>query len=248
MQIRSERCNQCADAPCVAACPTGASHVGGGRHRAGRPAKCTGCKACIASCPYGARYVHPDGHVDKCTFCLHRVEKGQTPACVDGLPDASRSTFGDLARPARAQRRAGRPSPIAPHTRCAEARGRCTEPDTSASCRLRPAGGPSAGADMESQTRSSGTPTSPGSRSGSCCSPRFLVMGKGLGASGAVVPARRGRRRDPRAGRTSPERAGLQRGPRSAARRSTTGSSSRCSACSSAAWSVPTRRGGSARR
>jgi len=98
MQIRSERCNQCSDAPCVGACPTGASHVGEGGVVLVDAAKCTGCKACIASCPYGARYVHPDGHVDKCTFCLHRTSKGETTACAEVCPTRS-LTFGDLADP-----------------------------------------------------------------------------------------------------------------------------------------------------
>ncbi len=102
MQIRSERCNQCADAPCVAACPTGASHVGEGGVVLVTRRKCTGCKACIASCPYGARYVDPErGFVDKCTFCLHRVGRGQDPACVTTCPTRS-LTFGDLADPASA--------------------------------------------------------------------------------------------------------------------------------------------------
>jgi Fe-S-cluster-containing dehydrogenase component len=99
MQIRSERCNQCADAPCVGACPTGASHVGEGGIVLVNASKCTGCKACMASCPYGARYVHPDGHVDKCTFCLHRVQRGQPTACAEVCPTRS-LTFGDLADPA----------------------------------------------------------------------------------------------------------------------------------------------------
>jgi Fe-S-cluster-containing dehydrogenase component len=60
--------------------------------------KCTGCKACIASCAYGARYVHPDGFVDKCTFCLHRVKRGKLPACAEICPTRS-LTFGDLADP-----------------------------------------------------------------------------------------------------------------------------------------------------
>jgi Fe-S-cluster-containing dehydrogenase component len=98
MQIRSERCNHCGDTPCVAACPTGASHVAEGGTVLVNRAKCTGCKACMASCPYGARWVHPDGYVDKCTFCLHRVEKGQRPACVETCPTRS-LTFGDLADP-----------------------------------------------------------------------------------------------------------------------------------------------------
>jgi len=98
MEIRSERCNQCGDPPCVDACPTGASHVNEGGVVAVAHNKCTGCKACIAACPYGARYVHPDGFVDKCTFCLHRVQKGKQPACVEICPTRS-LTFGDLEDP-----------------------------------------------------------------------------------------------------------------------------------------------------
>jgi Fe-S-cluster-containing dehydrogenase component len=98
LEVRSERCNHCADAPCVSACPTGASFVGEGGAVAVDKRKCTGCKACIASCPYGARYVHADGHVDKCTFCLHRTEKGKAPACVETCPTRA-LTFGDLADP-----------------------------------------------------------------------------------------------------------------------------------------------------
>jgi Fe-S-cluster-containing dehydrogenase component len=98
MEIRSERCNHCSDATCVQACPTGASHVAEGGVVAVTRRKCTGCKACIAACPYGARYVHPAGHVDKCTFCLHRVRRGQGPACAETCPTRS-LTFGDLADP-----------------------------------------------------------------------------------------------------------------------------------------------------
>ncbi|HET9599046.1 MAG TPA: 4Fe-4S dicluster domain-containing protein [Anaeromyxobacteraceae bacterium] len=98
MEIRSERCNHCSDATCVQACPTGASHVAEGGVVAVTRRKCTGCKACIASCPYGARYVHPAGYVDKCTFCLHRVRRGQRPACAETCPTRS-LTFGDLSDP-----------------------------------------------------------------------------------------------------------------------------------------------------
>ena len=95
-EIRSERCHHCSESPCVDACPTGASHVGEGGTVLVTPHKCTGCKACIAACPYGARFVHPRGHVEKCTFCLHRVKQGQQPACVEICPTEA-LLFGDRA-------------------------------------------------------------------------------------------------------------------------------------------------------
>ncbi len=98
MEIRSERCNHCQHAPCVEACPTGASHVNEGGTVLVSRNKCTGCKACIAACPYDARYVHPDGYVDKCTFCLHRVQDGKDPACAEVCPTFC-ITFGDLEDP-----------------------------------------------------------------------------------------------------------------------------------------------------
>jgi Fe-S-cluster-containing dehydrogenase component len=99
MEIRTERCNHCSEAPCVSACPTGASHV---NEETGivlvTANKCIGCKACIASCPYGARYVHPDGYVEKCTFCIHRLEEGYNTACAAVCP-TSCIYFGDLEDP-----------------------------------------------------------------------------------------------------------------------------------------------------
>jgi Fe-S-cluster-containing dehydrogenase component len=99
LEIRSERCNHCEAPPCVACCPTGASHVADfGRLVAIDRELCIGCKACLASCPYGARFIHPDGYADKCTFCRHRVERGLAPACVAVCPTRAMS-FGDLDDP-----------------------------------------------------------------------------------------------------------------------------------------------------
>jgi len=96
MEIRSERCNHCDNPPCVYCCPTGASHINDiGNVVLVEHSVCIGCKACVASCPYDARFVHPDGYVDKCTFCIHRVEQGLNPACVSVCPTYC-MYFGDL--------------------------------------------------------------------------------------------------------------------------------------------------------
>jgi Fe-S-cluster-containing dehydrogenase component len=98
LETRSERCNHCEDAPCVNACPTQASHYEDGGIVVVDPEKCVGCKACIVACPYEVRYVHPDGYVDKCTFCVHRVREGKDPACATVCPTKA-ITFGDLDDP-----------------------------------------------------------------------------------------------------------------------------------------------------
>jgi len=95
MEIRSERCNHCENAPCVRCCPTGASYTADGGIVLVDHTECTGCKACIAACPYDARFVHPEGYVDKCTFCVHRIKQGLAPACVAVCPTKCMH-FGDL--------------------------------------------------------------------------------------------------------------------------------------------------------
>ena len=80
-------------------CPTGASHVEDfGKTVQVTANKCIGCKACIAACPYDARFVHPEGYVDKCSFCIHRVKDGLDPACVSVCPTHCMH-FGDLDDP-----------------------------------------------------------------------------------------------------------------------------------------------------
>jgi Fe-S-cluster-containing dehydrogenase component len=93
------RCNQCADAPCTAACPTTAMFR--------RPdgivdfdkAACIGCKACIAACPYDAIFINPeDNSAEKCNLCAHRIEVGLEPACVTVCPTDA-ILVGDLNDP-----------------------------------------------------------------------------------------------------------------------------------------------------
>jgi Fe-S-cluster-containing dehydrogenase component len=90
------RCNQCDDAPCVAACPTGAMF----RRRDGivdfDKSICIGCKACIAACPYDAIFINPEDHsAEKCNFCAHRLDVGLEPACVVVCPTEA-ILVGDL--------------------------------------------------------------------------------------------------------------------------------------------------------
>ncbi len=98
-EFRSERCNHCSRASCVNVCPTGASHYWQDSNIVlVDAAKCTGCKACIAGCPYDARFIVPDGYVDKCTFCIHRLQRGLDPACVSTCPTRCMH-FGSLDEP-----------------------------------------------------------------------------------------------------------------------------------------------------
>jgi molybdopterin-containing oxidoreductase family iron-sulfur binding subunit len=104
-------CQHCAEPPCVDVCPTGASFkradgiVLVDRH------SCIGCRYCMMACPYKARsFVHEpvtnqrpqvprgQGCVESCTLCVHRVDRGQQPACVEACAAAGRGAilFGDL--------------------------------------------------------------------------------------------------------------------------------------------------------
>ena len=87
IELRTERCNHCDNSPCVRCCPTGASHFEDGGIVLVEHDKCIGCGACIQACPYDARYSHPDGYVDKCTFCIHRVREGKKSGLRKRLPN-----------------------------------------------------------------------------------------------------------------------------------------------------------------
>jgi tetrathionate reductase subunit B len=107
-------CQHCENPPCVDVCPTGASFkradgiVLVDRHI------CIGCRYCMMACPYKARsFVHepltdqnPEvprgkGCVEACTFCVQRVDKDETPACVEACDKANHNAmlFGDLNNP-----------------------------------------------------------------------------------------------------------------------------------------------------
>ena len=51
LELKSERCNHCENAPCVRCCPTGASHIIDGGIVLVTPEECIGCGACKKVCP-----------------------------------------------------------------------------------------------------------------------------------------------------------------------------------------------------
>jgi molybdopterin-containing oxidoreductase family iron-sulfur binding subunit len=100
-------CQHCEHPPCVDVCPTGASFKRADGIVLVDKHTCIGCRYCVMACPFGARsFIHepvsgqkPDvprgkGTVESCTLCVHRVDRGQTPACVEACSQAM--VFGDL--------------------------------------------------------------------------------------------------------------------------------------------------------
>ena len=68
---------------------------------------CIGCGKCIDACPYGVRSFDPfvkaggdqkEQAVDKCDLCVHRLDNGLEPACVNTCQGRAR-IFGDLNDP-----------------------------------------------------------------------------------------------------------------------------------------------------
>lgn len=90
------QCNHCDDAPCVDACPSGATSRAADGTVQIDSAVCIGCAYCVHACPYDARHIdRVTRKADKCSFCAPRVARGQEPACVATCP-AGAKHFGDL--------------------------------------------------------------------------------------------------------------------------------------------------------
>lgn len=115
------QCQQCANPPCVASCPVEATWQEPDGLVVVDYNWCIGCRYCEAACPYHARRfnwakpeipadeinpeqgylsnrIRPQGAMEKCTFCLHRVREGRLPACLEACPTGAR-VFGNLRDP-----------------------------------------------------------------------------------------------------------------------------------------------------
>jgi tetrathionate reductase subunit B len=107
-------CQHCEHPPCVDVCPTGASFRRADGIVLVDKHICIGCRYCMMACPYKARsFVHKTlenqkpysprgkGTVEACTFCVHRIDKGQLPACVSACQESGHKAmlFGDIKDP-----------------------------------------------------------------------------------------------------------------------------------------------------
>jgi molybdopterin-containing oxidoreductase family iron-sulfur binding subunit len=101
-------CQHCEQPPCVDVCPTNASMKREDGIVLVDKHLCIGCRYCMMACPYDARsFVHEDltnqkeymprgkGTVESCTLCVHKVDNGEQPACVDSV-NSDAVIFGDL--------------------------------------------------------------------------------------------------------------------------------------------------------
>jgi molybdopterin-containing oxidoreductase family iron-sulfur binding subunit len=127
-------CLHCDNPPCTKVCPVYATYSTPEGIVAQNFGRCIGCRFCMAACPYGAKFFNweeyrvngtlsfhenpdvstrPNGVVEKCTLCHHRLQlareraraKGRAfraqdyvPACVETCP-AEAMVFGDLSDP-----------------------------------------------------------------------------------------------------------------------------------------------------
>lgn len=119
MRFHTMSCQHCEKPMCVASCPTGASYIRDDGIVMVDWDECIGCQTCITACPYeGVRtYIdgdpewfldfpvgdkdaptHKDNVVEKCTFCAHRIDRGERPACVD-ICRVNARFWGDLDDP-----------------------------------------------------------------------------------------------------------------------------------------------------
>jgi Fe-S-cluster-containing dehydrogenase component len=92
-------CMQCQDAPCVKAGKNEAVYKRPDGIVVIDPQKSRGQEQIVKSCPYGVIYWNEEKKLpQKCTFCVHRLEQGQVPRCVQACPTGS-LIFGDLDDP-----------------------------------------------------------------------------------------------------------------------------------------------------
>ncbi|MGA9774126.1 MAG: 4Fe-4S dicluster domain-containing protein [Blastocatellia bacterium] len=134
-RFRPVLCQHCQEAPCEPVCPVYATYHTDEGLNAQVYNRCVGTRYCANNCPYTVRFfnfydpvwpapldkslnpevsVRSSGVMEKCTFCIQRIRKGEdkardegrevrdgdvVPACVQSCT-ARAMTFGNIADPA----------------------------------------------------------------------------------------------------------------------------------------------------
>jgi len=92
-------CMQCNDAPCVKAAKNGAVYKRPDGIVIIDPQKAVGQKQIVDACPYHVIFWNEEKQLpQKCTFCVHLLEEGKVPKCVQACPTQA-LIFGDLDNP-----------------------------------------------------------------------------------------------------------------------------------------------------
>ena len=104
LAYRVTHCFHCAQAPCVAVCPTGALAQRNDGLTLLDAATCSGCGQCLATCPFEAIVMSPDGVASKCDACADELDLGWEPTCVRACPSRALD-YGPLSEPWLAHRR-----------------------------------------------------------------------------------------------------------------------------------------------
>jgi Fe-S-cluster-containing dehydrogenase component len=135
VRFRPVLCQHCEEAPCEPVCPVYATYHTEEGLNAQVYNRCVGTRYCANNCPYTVRFfnfydpvwpaplekslnpevsVRSRGVMEKCTFCIQRIRKGEdkardegrevrdgdvVPACVQSCT-ARAMTFGNIADPA----------------------------------------------------------------------------------------------------------------------------------------------------
>lgn len=110
-------CFHCEEPACIPACPMKAIYK---RDEDGivlvNRDKCDGCKLCLPACPWRNPQFGEDGLMQKCDYCIDRVERGLKPACSATCPTSALHTgtleeLSEQAYKKRAERLVGPTKP-----------------------------------------------------------------------------------------------------------------------------------------